>query len=497
MTIDACIAANRFGLGASPGQLAAIGGDPKAWLLGQLNQSQAALIARSDLASSAQAFRTFLEYTQTRRDEQRMAQSPMPQDMAQDRAEEMRARLDPAKVARAANLSARAMGQEVEARMIHALTTPAPFLERWTLFWSNALTMSAKNLQTTPFPGPYEREAIRPHVLAKFSELLKASALHAGMLIYLDQVRSVGPTAPAALTSARRPQRRDLGLNENLAREILELHTVGPDGGYRQSDVTEFARALTGWTVAGPRTRGMGARGMGARGMGTGGMGANQELGSVIFVPAMHEPGARTIMGKVFPAAGANQVRDILDWLARQPQTARRLATAIATHFVSDAPPASLISRLEQAFVRTDGDLAAVARTLVNSPEAWQPQAAKFKTPNDFLLSTLRASGTRSVSAQPLRSTFEQLGQAPWRAPSPKGWPDTADKWASPDAILKRVDWSNLAADVIGATTSPMAFAETALGASLTPATRTAISRAQDARQGIVLVLMSPEFQRR
>jgi uncharacterized protein (DUF1800 family) len=482
MTIDACIAANRFGLGASPGQLAAIGGDPKAWLLGQLNQSRAALIVQPDLASSAQAFRTFLEYTQTRRDEQRMAQSPMPQDMAQDRAEGMRAPLDPTKVARAANLSARAMGQEIEARIIHALITPAPFLERWTLFWSNALTMSAKSLQTTPFPGPYEREAIRPHVLGKFSELLKASALHAGMLIYLDQVRSVGPTAPAALASARRPQRRDLGLNENLAREILELHTVGPDGGYRQSDVTEFARALTGWTVAGPRTRGMGA---------------NQELGSVIFVPAMHEPGARTIMGKVFPAAGANQVRDILDWLARQPQTARRLATAIATHFVSDTPPTSLISRLEQAFVRTDGDLAAVARTLVNSPEAWQPKAAKFKTPNDFLLSTLRASGTRSVSAQPLRSTFEQLGQAPWRAPSPKGWPDTADKWASPDAVLKRVDWSNLAADVIGATTSPMAFAENALGASLTPATRTAISRAQDARQGIVLVLMSPEFQRR
>lgn len=147
--------------------------------------------------------------------------------------------------------------------------------------------------------------------------------------------------------------------------------------------------------------------------------------------------------------------------------------------------------------MQTDGDLRALAQALINSPEAWEPSAQKFKTPNEFLLSTLRASGTRSVSVQALRNTFEQLGQPPWRAPSPKGWPDTADKWASPDAILKRVDWSNLAADAIGETMSPIAFAEGALGATLTPATRTAISRAGDARQGIVLALMSPEFQRR
>jgi uncharacterized protein (DUF1800 family) len=478
MTIDACIAANRFGLGATPGQLSAIGGDPKGWLLGQIARPQAALIGAQGLPDSAQAFRNFLDYAQTRREERRLAQAPMAQGMADNVA----GRIDPKDVARALNLGARAMGQEVEARMVHALTTPAPFLERWTLFWSNMLTMSAKNLQTNQFPGPYEREAIRPNVSGKFAELLKASALHLGMLIYLDQVRSVGPNAPAAMVTARRAQGRTLGMNENLAREILELHTVGPDGGYRQSDVTEFARALTGWTVVGPR---------GPRPLGS------QELGSVTFVSATHEPGPRTIMGQVFPATGAGQARDILDWLARRPQTARRIAAAVATHFVSDTPSASLVTRLEQVFLTTDGDLRALAAALINSPEAWLPQAAKFKTPNDFLLSTLRASGTQNVSAQALRFTFEQLGQAPWRAPSPKGWPDTADKWASPDAILKRVDWSNLAADVISATTSPMDFARRALGESLTPATATAISRAGDARQGIVLALMSPEFQRR
>jgi uncharacterized protein (DUF1800 family) len=483
MTIDAVIATNRFGLGATPGQIASVSADPKAWLLAQLARPNEALIVQPSLPSSAQAFRNFLDYSRTRNSERRMALTPMPQMAGPDMSmQDLAARADPKNVARATNLSARAMGEEVDARITKALTTQSPFLERWTLFWSNVLTMSAKNLQTIQFPGPYEREAIRPHVLGKFSDMLKASALHAGMLIYLDQIRSIGPNAPAALGSMRRANGRNLGLNENLAREILELHTIGPDGGYSQADVTEFARALTGWTILGPRT---------ARPI------DGQEMGSVVFVPTMHEPGPRTIMGQTFPDKGGEQAKDILDWLARRPQTGRRIALAVATHFVSDNPPPSLVTRLEQSFVRSDGDLRALATTLINSPEAWVPTPTKFKTPNDFLISTLRASGTQTVSVQALRSTFEQLGQAPWRAPSPKGWPDTADKWASPDAILKRADWSNLAADVIGETLSPMAFAQAALGDSLTQATRTAISRAQDSRQGIVLALMSPEFQRR
>ncbi len=478
MTIDAVIATNRFGLGASPGQIALVASNPKAWLLSQTMKPEAALIGSSNLPSSAQAFRSYLEYAQSRRMERRVAQTPMTQSMGENMAE----RGDPLAIARLLNMGARSMGEEVNARMVKALTTPAPFLERWTLFWSNALTMSAKNPQTTQLPGPYEREAIRPHVLGKFSDLLKASALHGGMLVYLDQIRSIGPNAPVAKQSVGRRPGRELGLNENLAREILELHTLGPDGGYRQEDVTEFAKALTGWTISGARNN---------RQSGDG------EIGSVTFVTAMHEPGARTIMGRNFPDTGQNQARDILDWLARQPQTARRIARAVATHFVTDVPPPALVARLEQVFTRTDGDLQALSQALINSPEAWTPTATKFKTPNEFLISTLRASGTTTVSVNALRSTFEQLGQTPWRAPSPKGWPDTADKWASPDAILKRADWSNLAADVIGETMSPMVFAQAALGEALTPDTRIAISRAQDTRQGIVLALMSPEFQRR
>jgi uncharacterized protein (DUF1800 family) len=470
MSLEASIATNRFGLGATPGQIAAVATDPKNWLLSQLRNPRAALMSNIGLQTSTQAYAAFAEYTRARR-EQRAAAPGAPMQEA----------LDPQVAQRILGLGTRTMAGEIEARMTHAITTPAPFLERWVLFWSNRLTMAAKSLQTIFYAGPYEREAIRPHVLGSFPSLLKSACLHAGMLVYLDQVRSFGPNAPGAMMAQNR--RREVGLNENLAREILELHTLGPNGGYSQGDVTEFARALTGWTIQTPRA----------------GNGAGQAatFGEVIFRDGLHEPGPRTLMGKVFPQTGRAQALAILDWLAEQPQTARNIANAVAIHFVSDTPPQSLVTRLEQNFLATKGDLTVLAQTLINSPEAWTPTPSKFKSPNDFLLSTLRASDTKTVSMAGLRSTFEQLGQSPFRAPSPKGWPDTATHWAAPDAILKRVDWSNLAAEVIAPKMAPITFAEAALGASLTPQTRTAISRAGDARQGIVLALMSPEFQRR
>jgi uncharacterized protein (DUF1800 family) len=474
MSLEATIATNRFGFGTTPGEIARVNASPKNWLLEQLRAPSLAQIARTDLPSSQQTYRDFIEYSRTRSAARRAIQSPLPQ--------QMQSANDQQNLMRTVRLGAETLAREVDARITHAITTPAPFLERWVQFWSNRLTMAGKNLQTIFYPGAYEREAIRPHVLGSFSTLLKASALHAGMLVYLDQVRSFGPNAPAS-ASAQRPRQRNMGLNENLAREILELHTLGPDGGYTQADVTEFARALTGWTLQGPRL----GRAIQSQG----------EFGSVIFVDGLHEPGVRTIMGTSFLQTGRDQSLAILDWLARQPQTARNVAQAVAIHFVSDTPPPSLISRLEQSFRASNGDLTALAQTLINSPEAWLPTQAKFKSPNDFLLSTLRASGTRDVSMPALRATFEQLGQTPFRAPSPKGWPDTTSHWAAPDAILKRVDWSNLAAEVIAQNMTPMAFAQSALGAWLTPQTSTAIARAGDARQGIVLALMSPEFQRR
>ncbi|MFM1976426.1 MAG: hypothetical protein RL145_1272 [Pseudomonadota bacterium] len=467
MSLNAVIAANRFGLGARPGELTQIARDPKAWLLNQIGQTQSTTLRSDNLLSSAQAFEVLQGYQQARAAQQRNAASPSPAVTMDERV-------------RLADLVGKTTGPEIEARIQHAVTTPAPFAERWVQFWSNHFTMAVRNLQTTPFPGSFEREAIRPHVWGRFEDLLIKAETHVGMLIYLDQAQSIGPNSEAAKTQQGR--RRAAGLNENLAREILELHTLGADGGYAQADVTEFARALTGWTVAGARLRRL------AQGAKT---------GTAIFVPAMHEPGSRTILGKNFAATGERQALEVLAHLARQPQVAKRIAFKVAQHFVADDPPPALVTRLETSFRQSGGDLSALAKTLVQSPEAWAPEARKFKTPNDFLISTMRASGANATSTQALRSTFEQLGQTPWRAPSPKGWPDVASEWAAPDAILKRIDWANLAADVIGETFQPIAFAESALGSALTDKTKTAISRAQTARQGIVLALMSPEFQRR
>ena len=467
MSLNAVIAANRFGLGARPGELAHIAHNPKAWLLGQIGQSQAAPIGSEPLLSSAQAFEALQSYQEARAAQRRAAASPGPSVSVDERV-------------RLADLVNQTTGREMEARIQHGVTTTAPFGERWVQFWSNHFTMAARNLQTTPFPGSFEREAIRPHVWGRFEDLLVKADTHVGMLIYLDQAQSIGPNSQAAQTQQGR--RRAAGLNENLAREILELHTLGGDGGYSQTDVTEFARALTGWTVASPRLRRLAF---------------DAPIGTTIFVPALHEPGARLVLGKSFPPDGEKQALAILSHLARQPSVGKRIALKLARHFVADDPPPALVARLEASFSQSGGDLSALAKTLIESPEAWEREARKFKTPNDFLISTMRASGANAASSQALRATFEQLGQTPWRAPSPKGWPDVASEWAAPDAILKRVDWANLAADVIGETFQPIAFAETALGPALTDKTKTAISRAQTARQGIVLALMSPEFQRR
>lgn len=467
MSLNAVIAANRFGLGARPGDLNQIARDPKAWLLGQIGQGQLTATQTEGLLSSREAFEALQSYQQARAAQQRGSASPSPAVSMDERV-------------RLADLVNQTTGREIEARIQHAVTTPAPFAERWVQFWSNHFTMAARNVQTTPFPGSFEREAIRPHVWGRFEDLVVKAETHVGMLIYLDQAQSIGPNSEAA--KSQQGRRRAAGLNENLAREILELHTLGADGGYSQEDVTEFARALTGWTVASPRLRRL------AQG---------SQLGTTIFVPAWHEPGTRIILGKSFAATGERQALEILTYLSRQPSVSKRIAFKVAQHFVADDPPPALVARLEASFRQSGGDLATVAKTLIQSPEAWTSEARKFKTPNDFLISTMRASGANVASAQALRSTFEQLGQSPWRAPSPKGWPDLASEWAAPDAILKRIDWANLAADVIGETFSPIGFAETALGPALSDKTRTSISRAQTARQGIVLALMSPEFQRR
>lgn len=462
MTSSAVIAANRFGLGARPGELERIGRDGgRAWLMAQIERPDRLQLRDPALLTSAGALAAFAQYRQARAAARSPTQAMVPA-------------AGPGDGQRLAAVTARTLGAEIEARVQRAVTTEDSFAERWVHFWSNWFTVAARNAQTIPLPGPFEREVIRAHAMGRFADMALAATAHPGMLIYLDQAQSVGPGSQAG-------NRRGAGLNENLARELLELHTLGPDGGYSQADVTELARALTGWTVTGRQMRG----------------GAPGEPGTFVFLAAMHEPGARTVRGKQYREGGVEQGRAIIADLARDPAIGVRVAKAVATHFVADDPAPALVARLNASFMRSGGDLRALARTLIESPEAWQPEPRKFKTPHDFLVSALRAGGVREVSFGPLRATFEQLGQPPFRAPSPKGWPDTAPHWAAPDAILKRADWAQLAGERLNGSMTPIALAEGALGPALSSRLRTAIARAESGTQGFVLALMSPEFQRR
>jgi uncharacterized protein (DUF1800 family) len=378
----------------------------------------------------------------------------------------------------------RVLGQDIAVRVNLAVASPTPLAERLVHFWANHFSVSVGKPGTQYEAGPHEFTAIRPHVLGRFADMLKAAVLHPAMLIYLDQFQSIGPNAPFARRRAQRNpdgQGGPRGLNENLAREVLELHTLGVDGGYSQADVTEFARALTGWTVPG---------------LGRVGRFAEDQPTGAAFVGLVHEPGTRTVLGRSYAQQGARQAQAILDDLARHPATARHVATKFARHFAGDTPPPALVARLEADFLKTDGDLASLTRVMIEAPEAWTPGPVKFRTPFEWLVAGLRLTGVQSLGPQRIVGALTELGQVPWRAPSPAGYDDLAPSWAGPDALLRRVEMAeriaaNVAADNI------LARAEAAFPDTLSDATRAQLTRAESGKQALALLLVSPEMMRR
>jgi uncharacterized protein (DUF1800 family) len=377
------------------------------------------------------------------------------------------------------------------ARTQLASTTEAAFRERWTLFWANHFTVSATKAITGTVVGPFEAEAIRPHVFGRFVDLLAAAETHPAMLTYLDQVQSIGPDSQAAQFQRRGGPRRvgggvggfqpavqrTLGLNENLAREIMELHTVGVNGGYSQADVTEFARAMTGLSIAGERDGG--------------------SYGVAVFHPQAHEPGARMVMGVRYDQRDKEQTAAILTDLAAKPQTAKFICGKIARHFVADDPSPALVARLEAAWSASDGDLVKVADALIGAPEAWEPTPRKFKTPYEFIVSSYRAAGGQPNGFQQFGPIMTALGQKPFSAPSPKGWAEDAQSWAAPDAIVKRMQFAQAFSASATRDRDPTTLAADALGERLSPETAKAVARAESRPEGFALLLMSPEFQRR
>lgn len=466
--LQAAIAVTRLGLGARPGELAEARRDPQGFLKAQIRREGADLPA-PDGERTPERVRDFREY----REQRRAAQNDR-NDQSDQSDQTGAADGDPAQAAR--RFLRQDAAQDVLDRVRLACVTPAGFRERWALFWANHFTVAASKLQVANLAGPYEAEAIRPHVFGRFADLLSAAEAHPAMLLYLDQAQSVGPESRLARRAAA--PRRNTGLNENLAREILELHTVGVDAGYTQADVTEFARALTGVSVGGPRD-------------------GEAAFGATVFRAGAHQPGARTVMGVSYPAGGKEQAAAILDDLARKPQTARFVCTKLARHFVADDPPPALVARLERAWRSTDGDLARLAEALIDAPESWTPQAAKLKTPYEFVVSSYRALGRAPADVRQT-AVLNTLGQRPFGAPSPEGWPDDAAAWAASDAMVKRMQFAQgFAAAAAGRVGDPRRLASEVLGARLTPASATAIARAESRAEAVALLLMTPEFQRR
>ena len=455
--LAAAIAVTRFGLGAKPGEILVARDDPEAWLLAQIRPGVGADQPQPGAANSAERLIQFREYQQQRQAAKAAGEQ-----------------FDPVKFARKLILDD--AGADFLARTKLAATTDAGFRERWALFWCNHFTVSATKVQDATLVGPFEQEAIRPHVFGRFEDMLVASSSHPGMLLYLDQAQSVGPDTLAAAFLSRGGKKA--GLNENLAREIMELHTVGVDAGYTQGDVTEFARAMTGWSVGGLKE-------------------SDDVAGKFKFRPAAHESGARTIMGKTYPQQDMDQALAVMKDLSASPHTATHIATKLARHFVADEPPPSLVARLQHAYLGTGGDLGEVAKTLVKAPEAWSSEAQKFKTPYDFVVSAWRAADITPQTLPDIGPILNSLGQKPFSAPSPKGWPDDGEVWCAPDAVINRMAWAQtLAASSLNGR-DPNQLAIDALGARLTPLVAKAISRAETREEGRAILVMSPEFQRR
>jgi uncharacterized protein (DUF1800 family) len=376
--------------------------------------------------------------------------------------------------------------QQVAARYQCAISTDEPLRERLLHFWTNHFAVSADKLQALGYAAGLENEAIRPNLGGRFVNLLLAVEQHPAMILYLDNQQSAGPNSQLAkLAERRRPDaQRRVGINENLAREILELHTLGVNGGYTQSDVTTFAQALTGWSLGGGRGPGSRNEPQGAP-------------GEFLFREGVHEPGAKTILGKRYTEEGYAQGKSVLEDLAKHPATAKFIATKLVRHFVNDEPPNAAVEKVAKVFRESDGHLPTVHRAVIDLAQAWQNPASKFKTPHEFVVSTFRALNFIPKQPQQVLSSFDALGQRPYTPGSPAGWPDAASSWDGPDALMKRIEWATTIGQRADARIVPSELADQILGTTLSDHTRTAIARAASGAQALTLLLMSPEFQRR
>ena len=461
--MQAALALHRFGFGPRSGDITTVASDPRGALLADL-KPDTARINDPELPTSSQAFRELRGFRQERKAERQAKQTaPGANSMANSGDNGAQApKVGPP-------LPQRLFLAEAKARFDAALNAPVGFTERLVWFWSNHFCVSADKGPVRVLCGPYEREAIRPHVLGKFADMLLAVETHPAMLFYLDNARSIGPDSLAGM-------RQHKGINENLAREIMELHTLGVRTGYTQADVINFAKVITGWTIVPPKDPERG--------------------GEFIFNERMHEPGAQTVVGKTYSGMGFDQGREVLDDLAARPATAKHIATKLARHFVADDPPPALVERLSRRFLETRGDLLEVSKALVAAPESWESPHSKLKPPGEWIVGSLRATGFMPQDARRIINAQNILGEPLWRPPSPKGFSDDSAAWI--DGLAGRLDIANQIARLAGGHGSePNDMIEAALGPLASNDTREAVRRAASPPQALALLLMAPEFQKR
>lgn len=439
------LALARFGLGAAPGEIENAGQDPVGYLLQPLGDKGSYQLGHFKLAGTAEnAASMFAARKMLDAGDKQKAKKPGP-------------------VAQQIYL------KELDARFKTYAETTAPFAERLALFWSNHFAVSARQQAVKSVAGSYEREAIRPHINGRFEEMLLAVEQHPAMLAFLDNAQSTGPNSKAG-------QKQNRGLNENLAREILELHTYGVNGGYSQADIVELAKAITGWSFGTDDGKG--------------------KTGVFEFRANAHEPGDRIVLGKTYAnAKGAAQGKAILTDLAHALPTALHVCRRLAGYFISDAPSAGLVAAMAKTFMATNGFLPDVYKTMLTHKDAFQTAQLKFKTPQHFLASVIRLTRPDNKS-EVLRNGMERMGQVLWAPSSPKGWDQDAATWATGSGLKTRTEFVITIANMAQLPLSPLQLAENALGQNLTDDTATAIKRAADAKQALAILLMSPEFQR-
>ena len=459
------VALNRFGLGAKGAAalyLSGGAGDPRAFVLAELKNPPLELPSKT-LPSSQIALQTlFNEEKAVREACNAMISAPSSHDPNVMKPSQPQP-----------NIAVEQYRAEALVRFQQAMRVPCGFVERLTAFWANHFAVSCLK---APFvrssAGAFEREAIRPHVLGRFKDMLRAVEGHPAMLFYLDNAQSVGPNSVTARTNPKK------GLNENLAREILELHTLGVRGGYTQNDVKSLAQIITGWTYAGLDGR----------------LG---QPGTFAFAAQSHEPGPQTILRHEFQQQGIAQGEAALSFLASHAATGQMIATKLVRAFIADDPPPTLVARLAKIFRDTDGDLGKVSFALASADEAWTLPLTKMRSPREFLFASWRLLGRAPDEAPRGLNALSLLGEPLWSPSGPNGFPDTSSAWSQPEQIKLRLELAAQMTNQLRDPVNPADLLDEVFGTAISTETRDTVRRAETKQQGLALLLMSPEMQRR